>query len=1051
MPTLATPIDLRSAVDEDVRPASWFRTISGGKQDAGPPQTPSAAAYLWRAAHRAGYYLAKKFFFRQRILIAGAVVVSALAGAQNQPSPGTSVRGEAYEKCKSFFSGAAQELPDSEENNAFLNSCGWKFYDYHELPEGGKAFAQARAMAARRNDRLSLADSLDGGANVHRLSGDFRAADQSLRQALEVAQEIQNKDVLSKIYLSFGRLRDDQGREEEACEYIPRALELLHVLDKPLQTAIATNNLGTCFLRHGDYSRALESFEQSLSALEQIHEDLKSATVLDNMGQCDWRLGNFAKAVETYNKSLSIREKYRDNLLIGKSLDSLGNLYLLQGNYAAALDSLQKGFELRTKAGFPYDAAESLNNIATVYETQGEYAQAVVYLRRALQTAEKLQNKVLAAEIDTHLGEVYSLEGRSAEAFLALQRALDNSREVEDKVQLADAQFALGRAYLKGGRLGPAKDALDQARDFYQSKGLILALGNTLVELSEVERRGGRLQEALALATQASDLGERTGSPELRWRSLTALGRVNAGLGRRNEATKSFDAAIGTIEEERTRVAGGEENRARFFSERVAPYQERIGLAISSGKIDDALSYAERSKARVLLDVIGADRIPLTTAMSDGERERETKLRTSLASLNSQILVAAQTNPPDEKRLAELKKQRDAMRLQYEDFESTLFSAHPELAVSRATVPVMAAHEIRAFLSSPSAAIVEYALVRNRTWAFVITARGVHVFELRMSNSELRRQVERFRQRLGRRDVDISEGARQLYQEVLGPARAYLKDKTELVLIPDGILWDLPFQALQPEQDRYLVQDTAISYAPSLTALREMVRTRLRPTHQSTLIAFGNPRIGAGVLSRRKMTLMDEALSPLPEAEIQAKAVAEIYAPESRVYVGSDAREDRWKAEAPGYRIVHLATHGVLDNRSPLYSYLVLTPSGNAKNAEDGLLEAWEIMQTPLNADLVVLSACETARGKVSPGEAVIGLTWAFFVAGSPATLVSQWKVESASSTALMKDFHNRWKGGRTGLSKARALQAASVQMLHSHNYAHPFYWAGYIIVGNGR
>src|SRR5262249_48206288 len=158
--------------------------------------------------------------------------------------------------------------------------------------------------------------------------------------------------------------------------------------------------------------------------------------------------------------------------------------------------------------------------------------------------------------------------------------------------------------------------------------------------------------------------------------------------------------------------------------------------------------------------------------------------------------------------------------------------------------------------------------------------------------------------------------------------------------------------------------------------------------------------------------------------------------------LGAEAREDLWKAEAPRYRILHLATHGVLDNRSPLYSYLVLSPSDSSRTPEDGLLEAWEIMRMRLHADLVVLSACETARGKISAGEAVIGLTWAFFVAGTPTMVVSQWKVESASSSTLMADFHQRWKGASSGLPKARALQMAAVKMLRSRNYSHPFYWA---------
>lgn len=341
--------------------------------------------------------------------------------------------------------------------------------------------------------------------------------------------------------------------------------------------------------------------------------------------------------------------------------------------------------------------------------------------------------------------------------------------------------------------------------------------------------------------------------------------------------------------------------------------------------------------------------------------------------------------------------------------------------------------------------------MQKRTWGFVITAEGVQAFKLPVGNYTLKQQVERFRLQLAARDLRISETGQQLYKNVLGPAHTFLKDKEELIIIPDGILWDLPFQALQPRPDHYLVENSAISYVPSLTALREMMKPHQQTNHQPTLLAFGNPSIGENVAPRRKLALMDEHLTPLPEAEIQVRSVGEIYSPDSRVYIGREAGEDRWKSEADQYRVLHLATHGVLDDRSPMYSYLVLAPANHPQDSEDGLLEAWEIMRMHLNADLVVLSACETARGKVSAGEAVIGLTWAFFVAGSPATLVTQWKVESASSGDLMTQFHKRWRGGRSGLSKAKSLQLAAVQMLHRRKYSHPFYWAGYILVGNGQ
>ena len=187
-------------------------------------------------------------------------------------------------------------------------------------------------------------------------------------------------------------------------------------------------------------------------------------------------------------------------------------------------------------------------------------------------------------------------------------------------------------------------------------------------------------------------------------------------------------------------------------------------------------------------------------------------------------------------------------------------------------------------------------------------------------------------------------------------------------------------------------------------------------------------------------------LGPLPQAEREVRTLAEVYGRErSRVYVGAEASEERLKKEAGGSRILHLATHGILNDASPMYSQLVLSHS-QAGAREDGLLEAWEILNLDLNADLAVLSACETGRGRPGPGEGVIGLSWAFFVAGCPTTVVSQWKVESASTTELMLAFHRNLKSGRP---KAQALQAAALKLLRDPRYRHPFYWAGFVVVGD--
>jgi CHAT domain-containing protein len=220
----------------------------------------------------------------------------------------------------------------------------------------------------------------------------------------------------------------------------------------------------------------------------------------------------------------------------------------------------------------------------------------------------------------------------------------------------------------------------------------------------------------------------------------------------------------------------------------------------------------------------------------------------------------------------------------------------------------------------------------------------------------------------------------------------------------------------------------------------------------SELLALGNPLLGKETIERARMALRDEKLDPLPEAEEEVKALGVLYGPSSKVYIGAEAREDRAKAQAGQMRVLHFATHGTLNNAAPMYSHLTLAQGD--KN-EDGLLEAWELMELDLKADLVVLSACETARGRFGAGEGMIGLTWALFVAGVPSTVVSQWQVESASTRDLMINFHRGLSSqagvGKTKATKSEALRQAALKVLKNPETSHPFYWAGFVLVGDGR
>jgi len=549
------------------------------------------------------------------------------------------------------------------------------------------------------------------------------------------------------------------------------------------------------------------------------------------------------------------------------------------------------------------------------------------------------------------------------------------------------------------------------------------------------------------------------------WLAFTALGYSQLGLNRPLDARQSFAEAISIIEKLREQTAGGVEERQRYFEWGLRAHHGLLSLLVMENQTQEALVFAERTKARALLDVLQQGRVSIQKAMTVEEEERERRLKSELTQLNTQLTHATRSDKPNAERISEIKSRLEKARLNYEAFQTSLYAAHPELKVQRGEAPIIKAEEMAALLPDTSIALLEYVVADDQTYLFVITkAAGrveadVRVYTIPIKRADLAKQTESFRAQLAGRDLGFRASAHKLYDLLLKPAEARLRGKTNLVIAPDDKLWELPFQALLARDGRYMIENIAISYVPSLTVLREMKsqRGKHQPGRRADtagypLFALGNPAIGKETIERAALTLRDEKLDPLPEAEKEVKALGRLYGnARSKVYIGAEAREDRLKAEATQARVLHFATHGILNNASPMYSHLVLA---QGDTNEDGLLEAWELMRLDLKADLAVLSACETARGRFGAGEGMIGLTWALFVAGVPSTLVSQWKVESASTRDLMLGFHRQLRAPapvKAKMTKAEALRRAALKVMKNPETRHPFYWAGFVLVGDGE
>ena len=857
-----------------------------------------------------------------------------------------------------------------------------------------------------------------------------------------------------------GRRYDSQGLYPNALNMFRAAQSVAEKINDSPRLAHSLNSIGRVHVYMANYNLALEPLQKSLRLAEAQGNQRTISLALNNLGLLHKGQGNFNLAMEFFRKYLEMSQIQGNKAFMAAALGNIGNIYRIQGNYSLASDSYQKSRDYYREAGDRRGEGRVLLSLGFIAHDQGNPNLALKFFQESLAIKEETGNRVEQARTLTSLGILYLAQGdyNKAEEFIRRSMAIFEASDVKDEVAIS--LFNLGDVYLDKGDYDLALEYFSRGLRISEAIGNKEMVGLALNDQAKVYLLRGAPAQALEAAARATEMAKGIGSPQMLSIALTNIGRAQRLLSRPALARQTFEEAVTTIEALRNQVAGGEREAQGYFENWASAYHELVRLLIDQNKFGEALDYTERAKGRALLDVLQHGRVDIQKAMTVEEREEERRLKSELTQLNTQLTRAQQSDKPDAERINEIKPQLEKARRNYEAFQNSLYATHPELKVHRGEASIIKTEELETLLPDATSALLEYVVTDDATYLFVVTkpqgrtAAETNVFTIPIKRTDLAKQIESVRRRIAERNLGIRAPARNLYDLLLKPAQSLLRGKSSLVIVPNDRLWELPFQALLDEGDRYLIERSAVSYAPSLTVLREMMARsdkRRAEASSSTLLALGNPLIGKETVERARLTLRDEKLSPLPEAEAEVRGLGRLYgARRSKVYVGAEAREDRLKAEAGQARILHFATHGVLNNASPLYSYLALAQGD--KN-EDGLLEAWELMQLDLKADLAVLSACDTARGRTSAGEGVIGLTWALFVAGTPATVVSQWEVESASTRDLMLGFHRQLQAPRAAgkLTKAESLRRAAIKMMKNPETNHPFYWAGFVLVGDGR
>jgi CHAT domain-containing protein/Tfp pilus assembly protein PilF len=892
-----------------------------------------------------------------------------------------------------------------------------------DYPGALAKYGAARKIAEELGDKKEVAANLNGLGMVYAHQRSFGQALECFQRALKITKELEDKIGMAVALAGMGTVYRDEGLYDESIESYQGALKIREELGNKSGITTALNNLGIVYRRQGSYAQAVEHFQRALRLKEELGDESGIATALNNLGNVYRRQGSYAQAVEHFQRALKTWEKLDDKRGIADALHNLGMMYMDQGLYAKAIEHYEKVldmWELRDQTRI----ALALNNIGMVYGKQGSYVQAVEYFQRALKIREALRDKSGIASVLNNIGNVHWSRGLYGEALECFQRALKISREINAKSTIGNALNSIGNAYLKLQKYPQAMEALQQA----------LALGEEIKE------------------------------PAITWPARYNLAVVHEKLGDSIQALKHYQSAIEEIEKVRA-TASSDEGKAGFLQDKIDVYKKACALLLTlHGKVPtkgydtQALAYAERARARALVDLLAEGLAGLNNRSSPELQEKERTLLRQLGRAN-QKLQRQGAGPEREAWVAEIRR----LEAEHDQLKEDLRRQDPTYANLAYPQPYTL-DRIREKVVDDETALLEYLLDEEHSLVYLVGRKEL-VIERLPSWSRIKEEVTAFFDAVKSPQGDRSATAtlqaisQNLYQDLVAPVAARLSRYRNLIIAADGLLHYLPFEALGSAGQsgfRYLIEDHVVSYAPSATVLGELLRRNRNRTQPEALLALGDPDFGQKegmaplpvAVSAAVRGLYDTQfnLDRLPFTGEEVQAIAG-YFRRREVRVRRAASEDFVKhAALENYRVIHFATHGLLDERDPKASCIVLSLPG--EGLEDGFLQVREIYGLKLDADLVVLSACNTGRGRLVNGEGVLGLHRAFFYAGARAVLGSLWSVNDRASADFMNLFYYHLQKGE---GKAEALRAAKLKFIKSSTHVHPYYWAAFILQGEPK
>lgn len=900
--------------------------------------------------------------------------------------------------------------------------------------QGGEARSALQTALTEARDPQTRFVFWEKLGESYRLANDMAQAEDSIRSALKVAETAWGESLeVAQAITDLGNILRLQDRLDAAAELQNRALEIRQRwAPDSLEVAHSLNDLLIIELARGDLEAVSELARRSLAIRERWTPDSFSvAIVLNNLATATIERGLFDEAAAALQRALTILEKQTsDSLLLATILANLGSLERERGDEEAAVELHRRALTIRERlAPDSLGVATSLSDLGAIARERGDLAEAAELFERALGIWRKAAPKGLGvAENQDALGTIAQLRGDLDEAWDLHRRAL----EIHER--LAPGSLAMASSLGRLGMVAEARGDLSLALDLHQRAQAI-----------HERLAPGRIEEAL---------------------TLQQLGRLYRRLRRTDLATQFLSRAIEALESQVGKLGGSQELQASFRARHEEIYRDATEVALERGHAAEAFHLVERSRARSFLTLLSERDLAFFGEIPDA---LERFGRNNAARYDQTLRKLAQWTPEagEEAREA-LHSELSRLRRERDDLAAEIRKASPRLATLRQPQPIDLA--VARQVLDPGTLALSYSVGKDQTALFAVTREGgLRVEILKIGEERLRQDIKHFLERIQLQEAPV-DLARSLYRTLIGPVADLVERSERVLILPDGPLHRIPFGALIRDTDgrQFLAEWKPLHSALSLTVYGTLRSSEGAPSSPATaVIAFGDPRYPKDLAARgetRDLILRSPGLrsfdwAALPYSRREVERIAEVY-PGSRLYLGEEATEELAKSVGRDVRVLHFSTHGHLNDRTPLDSALVLTiPESLPAGRDNGLLQVWEIFESVrLDADLVVLSACESALGRELSGEGLIGLTRAFQYAGARSVVASLWKVADQTTAELMARFHHHLAAG---LSKDEALRAAQIELIRDPipittpqgqtletDASAPFFWAAFQLFG---